>query len=174
MSRLESKEKKKLSMQLATLCFLLDGDKVLLGMKKRRFAEGKWNGFGGKCEVGETVFDTAVRECREEADITLKSAEEVGILNCYHPGWGQQVRVYVVTKWEGNPVETEEMKPKWFSFDEVPYDQMWADEALWLPKILDGKKIKAELSFGENGDLLEHDIQLVEDDEVLDKLLVDR
>ena len=32
----------------ATLCFLTKKDSVLLGMKKRSFAEGKWNGFGGK------------------------------------------------------------------------------------------------------------------------------
>ena len=32
----------------ATLCFLLAGERILLGMKKRGLGVGKWNGFGGK------------------------------------------------------------------------------------------------------------------------------
>ena len=39
---------------------------MLLGMKKRGFGTGKWNGFGGKVEVGETVADAAQRELEEE------------------------------------------------------------------------------------------------------------
>ena len=34
--------------KLLTLVFLREGGKVLLGMKKRGFGVGKWNGFGGK------------------------------------------------------------------------------------------------------------------------------
>lgn len=43
---------------------------VLLGMKKRGFGKGKWNGFGGKVEQGETMVESAVRELKEEAGIT--------------------------------------------------------------------------------------------------------
>jgi len=38
-------------------------------MKKRGFGVGKWNGFGGKVENGETVFDGAMRELQEECSI---------------------------------------------------------------------------------------------------------
>ena len=34
--------------KLLTLVFLREGRRVLLGMKKRGFGVGKWNGFGGK------------------------------------------------------------------------------------------------------------------------------
>ncbi len=34
---------------------------VLLGLKKRGFGVGKWNGFGGKVEPGESIIDGAVR-----------------------------------------------------------------------------------------------------------------
>lgn len=44
-------------MRLATLCYLLKDDQVLLAMKKRGFGEGKWNGPGGKVEKGETGDD---------------------------------------------------------------------------------------------------------------------
>lgn len=34
---------------------------ILLGLKKRGFGEGKWNGFGGKVEPGETIPQAAAR-----------------------------------------------------------------------------------------------------------------
>lgn len=34
---------------------------ILLGLKKRGFGEGKWNGFGGKVEPGETIHQAAAR-----------------------------------------------------------------------------------------------------------------
>ena len=43
--------------------------RLLLGMKKRGFGAGKWNGFGGKIEPGETPRQAAIREIREEAFI---------------------------------------------------------------------------------------------------------
>ncbi|RHY63800.1 hypothetical protein DYB30_013281, partial [Aphanomyces astaci] len=70
-----------------TLAFLLrdhQGEKqVLLGMKKRGFGEGKWNGFGGKVEVTDkTIEDAAAREMTEEAcvDVNGKDMERVGTL----------------------------------------------------------------------------------------------
>lgn len=52
------------------LCFPVDAQgRVLLGRKKRGFGAGKWNGFGGKIEAGETIRQCAVRELREEAGL---------------------------------------------------------------------------------------------------------
>eukprot|EP00051_Salpingoeca_urceolata_P006046 m.80347 g.80347 ORF g.80347 m.80347 type:complete len:91 (+) comp14659_c1_seq3:1046-1318(+) len=39
--------------------------RVLLGLKKRGFGQGKLNGFGGKVEAGETVAEAAARELEE-------------------------------------------------------------------------------------------------------------
>ena len=43
-------------------------------MKKRGFGAGKWNGFGGKVEPGETIVEAAVREVKEECgyDVSWK------------------------------------------------------------------------------------------------------
>ena len=146
----------------ATLCFLVDGDNILLGMKKRGFAEGKWNGFGGKPNESETIFETAIRETQEEVEMTPKSLVQSAILDCYHPDSSLQVVVYLTEEWGGTPVETEEMKPKWFSKDKIPYDDMWEDDALWLPLIIDGKKLKAKLEFDKEGKLLDQEIKIVE------------
>ena len=46
-------------MRDTSLVFPLDGQgRILLGRKKRGMGYGKWNGFGGKMEIGESM-----REC---------------------------------------------------------------------------------------------------------------
>ena len=49
-----------------TLCIIHQHPRVLLGMKKRGFGMGRWNGFGGKVEAGETIEDATRREVGEE------------------------------------------------------------------------------------------------------------
>ena len=45
------------SKKVMTLVYIRNEDKVLLGMKKRGFGKGKWNGFGGKVEHGENIIE---------------------------------------------------------------------------------------------------------------------
>ncbi len=47
---------------LRKLVIINDGDRVLLGEKKRGFGAGYFNGFGGKVEPGETIREAAQRE----------------------------------------------------------------------------------------------------------------
>ena len=61
--------------KLLTLVFLREGEKVLLGMKKRGFGEGKWNGFGGKVEAGETIIEAAAREVKEECGYIVQTQD---------------------------------------------------------------------------------------------------
>ena len=39
--------------KVCTLVYLLDNDRILLGLKKRGIGEGKWNGFGGKVHIND-------------------------------------------------------------------------------------------------------------------------
>ena len=50
-----------LTRKLLTLALIRDGQRVLLGYKKRGFGQGKWNAFGGKVETGETPEYAAIR-----------------------------------------------------------------------------------------------------------------
>lgn len=50
-----------LSSKLLTLVMVVQPGRVLLGMKKRGFGAGRWNGFGGKVQAGETIEDAARR-----------------------------------------------------------------------------------------------------------------
>ena len=63
--------------KVLTLVFLRREGEVLLGMKKRGFGEGKWNGFGGKVEAGETIVEAAAREViwKKCLEVNRKSKE---------------------------------------------------------------------------------------------------
>lgn len=47
--------------KVLTLALIRNQQRVLLGMKKRGFGQGLWNGFGGKVEEGETIKEAAKR-----------------------------------------------------------------------------------------------------------------
>lgn len=44
-----------------TLAFIRKEDRILLGMKKRGFGVGRWNGFGGKVHSDEMILQAAKR-----------------------------------------------------------------------------------------------------------------
>lgn len=69
--------------KILTLVLLVNQEKqeILLGMKKRGFGVGKWNGFGGKVSEGETIFQGALRELKEEASIYCPNLHFVGKVN---------------------------------------------------------------------------------------------
>jgi 8-oxo-dGTP pyrophosphatase MutT (NUDIX family) len=48
-----------------TLIRVQEEDRILLAMKKRGFGAGKYNGFGGKVELRETLLEAALREFEE-------------------------------------------------------------------------------------------------------------
>jgi hypothetical protein len=33
-------------------------------------------------------------------------------------------------------MQSEEMKPQWWSWDDIPFQSMWADDILWFPFLL--------------------------------------
>jgi len=155
-------------MRQTTLCLLIKQDQILLAMKKRSFGVGKWNGVGGKLDAekgDKNVLDAIIRETKEEIGVDIINPEKFGIFHFrfpYKPDWDQDVHLFLAKEWSGEPAESEEMMPKWFSVKEIPYDQMWDDDKYWLPKILEGKKLEADFTFKEGEILDGHDIRIVE------------
>jgi len=157
-------------MRNSTLLFLIkksDGKitDVCLAMKKRGFGVGRFNGVGGKPDDGETIEETTIREAREEIGITAKKLSKVAELTFTFPhneSWNQVVHTYFTDEWDGNPEETEEMSPKWFTVSEIPFDKMWPDDIFWLPKVLEGNLIKGAFSFGEKDVILEQKVEVVD------------
>ena len=138
-----------------TLMILRKDGKILLGLKKRGFGLGKLNGIGGKVEKDETVEEAAVRETLEEIDVKVTKMEHMADIvfdDLYYKGAPERhmMHVFVGTKWENEPKETDEIKPQWVSISDIPYNKMWVDDPHWLPDVLRGNKIEAWFHFNED------------------------
>jgi 8-oxo-dGTP diphosphatase/2-hydroxy-dATP diphosphatase len=124
---------------ITTLCLIYQHPHVLLGMKKRGFGAGRWNGFGGKVRQDESLEENVCREVLEEAGVAIYNPKQVGILNFSFADGSQSIctHVFKVQDFTGDPHETEEMYPQWFHVQKIPFDEMWPDDRDWVPVFLE-------------------------------------
>jgi ADP-ribose pyrophosphatase YjhB (NUDIX family) len=146
----------------ATVCLLVSEGKVLLALKMKKIGAGCWNGYGGGIRKGETVKQAAIRELREESGkkngnvfitTSARHLEKVAVIHFYNTKSDGQtfvckVHFFIVRKWKGTAVTTDEMaNPTFFDKSELPEKMMPADR-IFLPLILSGKKIIGSAKYG--------------------------
>ncbi len=100
-------------------------------------------------EEGETVSDAARRECLEEIGVFLTEMQQAGTIVFQYADHTLTTTctVFLVSSWEGEPKESEEMRPQWFPTDHLPWEALWASDRLWLSDALSGKQVFWRLSF---------------------------
>ncbi len=147
-----------------TLALVREDGRILLGRKKRGFGVGKWNGFGGKVEAGESLEDAARRELHEEAGIEVDEMLSVGRLSFTFETDDPELDVHVFEgrSVSGDPRESDEMAPAWFSESDIPFDEMWADDRHWLPLVLAGKRFAGSFHFADHETILHHSLIVIE------------
>jgi 8-oxo-dGTP diphosphatase len=128
---------------------------VLLGLKKTGFGAGKWVGLGGHIEEGEKPAMAAVREVFEESTLvvsadSLQHMASIEFLFPSRPSWDQTAQVYVTSAFEGEPAESDEVSPRWFAEDELPFARMWDDARYWVPVVLAGQHVDVTITFAED------------------------
>ncbi|MCL5018354.1 MAG: 8-oxo-dGTP diphosphatase [Candidatus Pacearchaeota archaeon] len=135
-----------------TVGIICKGDFVLLGLKKKRFGKGKYNGFGGGVEKNEIYEEAITREVKEESGINVIFPEHMGKIFYEFDGGEQDhiIHFFKITDYKGIPKESDEMIPKWFYKNNLPYEKMWEDSKYWLPMLLEDKKFYGEVSYDEN------------------------
>ena len=132
----------------ATLVFVIRDGQILLINKKTGLGKGKVNGPGGKVEPGEKPEECAVRECQEELSITVSNLQYCGQHRFqFVDGYSIHVWVYRTAEYEGIPTESLEAKPLWVSLDDIPYEKMWEDDAIWLPMMIRGERFQGRWIF---------------------------
>lgn len=145
---------------IGTLIFILRGDEVLLIHKKTGHGAGRVNAPGGKLDSGEGVVDCACREVTEEVGLQVCDAQvgaEMRFVERNGPQW--LGFALTATRFSGALRETREAKPFWCPVTEIPYEDMWPDDAIWLPRLLEGAHSEAFVGnfLFDNEQLLSHE-----------------
>ncbi len=147
--------------QRATLCFVRRGDELLLILKKRGLGAGKINGPGGRIDPGETPQQCAVREVQEELGVTPINPQLVGELQFqFVSGDSIHGYVFLTDRFTGDPIETDEAVPRWTRIDAIPFEQMWQDDRLWVPLMLEGRLFVGRFVFDVDR-MIWHDVKAV-------------
>lgn len=125
---------------VATLLFVVRRGHILLIRKLRGLGAGKINAPGGRLEPGEMPYDAAIRETMEEVGVKPIAPRPRGELRFqFVDGYALHCHVFSADDCEGEAHSTDEAIPQWTPLSEIPYGEMWADDALWLPLMLAGR-----------------------------------
>lgn len=122
---------------IATVCFFIKDDQVLL--VEIEYPDGRklWNGIGGKVDNDESPIDAVIREIGEETKLIVDKANVIQ-KHVFIEG-DFELHIFVTSQWLGEPVARDPTlkRFKWFTFNEVPYKNMHNKNDEWLPAVLE-------------------------------------
>lgn len=117
------------------------GDKVLLIKRGKPPRLGQWSLPGGLQELGETVYQAAMREVREECAIAIEPSAVIDIVDAITPDDAGRTRfhytlVEVLAEWRsGEPVAGDDaMDLAWFDPADVGALGMWGETTRIIAK----------------------------------------
>ena len=79
----------------------------------------------------------------------------------HNPTIDLEMHIFLCNKWKGVPKESEEMKPRWFKVDKIPYKKMWDSDKYWIPLILKGKKLRCKSYVDDKDITIKREIKVV-------------
>lgn len=122
-----------------TLCFVRDGDRILLQRRRRPPNEGLYNVPGGKVEHHEDPYEACLREVREETGLSLSHARLRAVLTVIARDTGTQwlLFTFVAERPAGDagPVTDDEGDLRWVPIDEIAALPVVSDIPLILPHL---------------------------------------
>jgi 8-oxo-dGTP diphosphatase/2-hydroxy-dATP diphosphatase len=70
----------------------------------------------------------------EECSLKATKLTRLGyiVFNMEHLNSVMRVHVYDCWDFEGEPIESDEMRPQWYSEDDIPFERMWPDDPFWF------------------------------------------
>lgn len=138
-------------MILATLCYVKhDGCTLMVHRNKKAndIHEGKWNGLGGKFELGESPEDCVTREVKEESGLSIHNPKMCGLLmfpNFKGNDW--YVFVFTANEFNGVLIDSPEGKLEWVPDEKLLDLNLWESDHIFFPCIKDGKFFSAKFAY---------------------------
>ncbi|MBR6693518.1 MAG: 8-oxo-dGTP diphosphatase [Clostridia bacterium] len=126
-------------MKNTSLCYIFDGDKVLL-LHKTRKGDGnfdKWLGVGGKFLENESPFDCVLREAKEETGLQLCEPRYRGIITFVSDRWeSEQMHLFTCDRYEGELSECDEGELLFLEKEKMLSLPHWEGDKIFLELIL--------------------------------------
>lgn len=147
-------------MKLGTLCYVRRAGSTLMLYRNKKaldFHEGKWNGLGGKFELGETPEECVIREVREESGLEVRSPVLHGVIT--FPAFDEvddwYVFVYTADDFEGELIDSPEGDLEWIPDAKLADLNLWEGDHVFLPWLGRERFFSAKFVYRE-GRLQEH------------------
>lgn len=127
--------------------------------KENDYHEGKWNGLGGKFELGESPEDCAIREIKEEAGLTVKNLIMKGFITfpLFDGKDDWHVFLFVIDKFEGDLIDSPEGELDWIDNDKLSEINLWEGDKIFIPWLFEDKFFSAKFNY-ENGNFKDYEV----------------
>lgn len=150
-------------MKLATLCYVSKDNKTLMlyrNKKENDYHEGKWNGLGGKFELGESPEECAIREIKEESGLTVKALSMKGFITfpLFDGKDDWYVFLFVIDDFEGNLIDSPEGKLEWIDNKNLLELNLWDGDKIFIPWLFEENYFSAKFNY-ENGKYKNHTVE---------------
>lgn len=140
-------------MKDTTLCYIeKDGAYLLLHRTKKEndINHDKWIGVGGKLENGETPFDCAMREIKEETGVTPINLEYRGIVKFISDLYGTEImHLFTANDYIGDiAYNCKEGELVWIKKDKITSLPIWEGDKIFLELLnTDAPFFRLELNY---------------------------
>ena len=148
-----------------TLCYIeKDGAYLMIHRikKKNDMNKDKWLGIGGKFEAGESPFDCARREIREECGIEVGALNYRGIITFVSDLYGTEyMHLFTATEFSGEiNYDCDEGALEWVKKENVYKLPIWEGDKIFF-ELMEKEKRFFSLKLCYEGDrLIGHELEL--------------
>ena len=120
-----------------TLCYIKkDGAYLMIHRVKKQndMNKDKWIGVGGKLENGESPFDCAKREIKEETGLTVDKLRYHGIITFVSDLYGTEyMHLFSANEFEGEiDYNCDEGTLEWVKIEDVPLLPIWEGDKIFF------------------------------------------
>lgn len=150
---------------LATLCYVEDGDKILMLHRNKRendYHNGKYNGLGGKVELGETPEECAIREVKEESGLTVSDAQFSGFIS--FPKFDKvndwHVFIYRFKQFTGEIRDSYEGTLEWVEKSKLFDLPLWDGDKIFLKWVFDNELFHSKFNY-KDGKFVDYEVKFL-------------
>ncbi|HZW40220.1 MAG TPA: 8-oxo-dGTP diphosphatase [Ignavibacteriaceae bacterium] len=151
-------------MKLATLCYVKDSiNKRTLMLhrikKENDYHKNKWNGLGGKFELGESPEDCARREIFEECGLKVNSLRMHGFITFPLFDLVEDWHVFIFSSddYSGELINSTEGELEWIDEDKLLELNLWDGDKIFLEWMNQEKFFSAKFVY-EDGKYVSHEV----------------